>query len=234
MAHTKQNRRGVISTTAVSKTQVQRNDSAMPLSLDIGKPEPRIDSRLLAQSLGVQHESVAKTLNAYRADFETFGLFRFQIGEVTCGRPERYAMLNEDQAYLLLTYSRNTARVRELKVKLVKAFGEARKAATQRSTEYLPTYHDLHDQIGLLAADSCNARFVHMNVNKLINSVAGIDSGERGRVAMPTQSLLITAQNIATKAMRGAKDHHEGYQRAKSALLKLSALTFMDEGVRHV
>ena len=227
----KKNRPSASNTGAAIKSKVQSDDNA--LVLDVGKPEPRIDSRLLAQSLGVQHESVAKTLNAYRADFETFGLFRFQIGEVTGGRPERYAMLNEDQAYLLLTYSRNTARVRELKVKLVKAFGEARKAVTLRTFEYLPTYHSLHDQIGLLAADSCNARFIHMNVNKLVNRTAGLESGERGRAAVTTQSLLITAQNIAAKAMSGAKDHHDGYQRAKAALSQLSELTLIDEGANH-
>ncbi len=49
MAHTKQNHLGATNTKAVSKIQVQMNDSAMPLALDTGKPEPRIDSRLLAQ-----------------------------------------------------------------------------------------------------------------------------------------------------------------------------------------
>lgn len=229
----KKNRPSASNTGAVIKSKVRSDDNA--LALDVGKPEPRIDSRLLAQSLGVQHESVAKTLTAYRADFGELGILRFQIGEITGrGQPERFAMLNEDQAYLLLTYSRNTARVRDLKVKLVKAFGEARKAVKQRTFEYLPTYHDLHDQIGLLAADSCNARFIHMNVNKLVNRTAGLESGERGSAPVPTQSLLITAQNIAAKAMRGAKDHHDGYQRVKVALGKLSALTFIGEGVTHV
>ena len=50
---------------------------------------------------------------------------------------------------------------------------------------------------------------------------------------MPTQSLLITAQSIATKAMRGAKDHHEAYDRAKAALIKLTALALIGDGVRH-
>lgn len=42
-------------------------------------------------------------------------------------------MLSEDQCYLLLTYSRNTVRVRSLKVALVRAFGSARREGISRS-----------------------------------------------------------------------------------------------------
>src|SRR5690606_5591455 len=95
------------------------------------------------------------------------------------GQPEKYALLNEDQAYLLLTYSRNTKRVRETKIALVQAFRRARLAADITKAEYLPTYHDLHDRVGLLASGSGNARFVHMNINKAINQAIGIGPGQR-------------------------------------------------------
>ena len=83
----------------------------------------------------------------------------------------KFALLNEDQAYLLLTYSRNTARVRELKVRLVKAFRDARIAADTRKGEYLPTYHRLHDDIHALASGSPNERHVHGNINKLVVNI---------------------------------------------------------------
>ena len=90
--------------------------------------EPRADSRDITQHLGNPHETVMRLVNDYRADFEQFGILRFQIGEIQGrGQPEKFALLNEDQTYLLLTYSRNTARVRALKVKLVQAFGAARR-----------------------------------------------------------------------------------------------------------
>lgn len=93
----------------------------------------RVDSRLLAKQLGNQHESVMKSIKAYPADFEELGVLRFEIGKPPTGskggRPEEYALLNEDQCYLLLTYSRNTLRVRKLKISLIKAFREARYGA---------------------------------------------------------------------------------------------------------
>lgn len=52
---------------------------------------------------------------------------------------------------MLLTYSRNTTKVRALKLNLVKAFSEARRAIDIRKAEYLPEYHALHDAINAKA-----------------------------------------------------------------------------------
>lgn len=91
------------------------------LPLIVKKDEPRIDSRVVAQQLGVEHESVMRLLNKYQADFEVHGLFRFEIGKPLNGRPEKFSYLNEDQCWLLLTYNRNTKKVRALKGQLVRA-----------------------------------------------------------------------------------------------------------------
>ena len=149
------------------------------------------------------------------------GVFRFQIGKPPAGssggRPEKYAFLNEDQTYLLLTYSRNTTTVRALKVRLVKAFREARHA-NELAVEYLPTYRALHDEIHALAKHSPNEKFMHMNVNKLVNKAAGVGPGQRVRLDVPHRSILIAAQFVASTALRGASDHREGYVQAKDAL----------------
>jgi phage regulator Rha-like protein len=192
------------------------------------KAEPRIDSRLLVKSLGTKHQSTFELLKDHRADFEELGKVRFETGASPgskTGQTERFALLNEDQSYLLLTYSRNTARTRQLKVKLVKAFGEARRAAGQHGTEYLPTYHQLHDELHALAAGSDHERHVHMNVNRLINKTVGIEAGQRNVASMPKQSLLAVAQAVAVSAARGAVDHRAGYQRIKSAMDALLAVT---------
>jgi phage regulator Rha-like protein len=202
--------------------------SPEPVALTIVKAEPRIDSRLLALQLGNQHKNVRELLEEHKVDFMELGVLRFETAKPTSdqgGRPEKFAILNEDQCYLLLTYSRNTARTRQLKVKLVKAFGEARRAAGLRQAEYLPTYHALHDEIHALAAGSEHERHVHMNVNQLINKTVGLEAGQRGAASMPVQSLLAVAQAVAVKAARGAADHRDGYQRIKSAMGALSAAT---------
>ncbi|PTT86603.1 hypothetical protein DBR42_13350 [Pelomonas sp. HMWF004] len=197
------------------------------LSLSTVKDEARMDSRLLAEGLGLQHRSVFKLISDNRADFAALGKVRFEIaaspGSVT-GQASKFALLNEDQCYLLLTYSRNTEPVRALKLRLVQAFRDARSAAEVRRAEYLPGYHQLHDDIQALAAGSANARFVHLNVNKLVNRTAGLDAGERGSAALPKLAAVILAQSLAARAMRGAGDHHEGFARAKVALHTLQSL----------
>ncbi|MBK7001362.1 MAG: Rha family transcriptional regulator [Rhodoferax sp.] len=112
-----------------------------------GSEEPRADSRDIAKRLGTKHSSTYELLNDHRADFEQFGKVRFQTGATASGQTEKYALLTEDQAYLLLTYSRNTAKVRDLKIKLVKSFGDARRAAMQHGAEYLPTYYRLAKEV---------------------------------------------------------------------------------------
>lgn len=202
-------------------------DAGAALPLSTVKDEPRMDSRVLAEGLGIQHRNLIELMTEYRTDFEELGKLRFETEaspSSRTGQRVKFARLTEDQCYLLLTYSRNTERVRRLKLRLVQAFREARSAAEMRRVEYLPGYHQLHDDIQALAAGSPNARFVHLNVNKLVNRTAGLDAGERRRAAAPQLAALILAQSLAARAMRGAGDHHEGFARVKVALHSLQEL----------
>ncbi len=183
-----------------------------------------VDTRVLAQHLGNQHKNVFELVKAHRADFEQFGVVPFQTEKPTSadgGRPERFALLNEDQAYLLLTYSRNTAKVRALKVKLVRAFSEARRAAVIRQIEYLPSYHALHDAIKEAAQGSPNERWLHANANKELNKLAGIESGQRPTAGALTQSMLAVGSLLAAKAVLQAKNSHDVQPRIKAALAPL-------------
>lgn len=194
------------------------------MTLTLVKQEPRVDSRLLAENLCIQHKSTFALIKSYETDLCAFGKVLFQMEPLPSGQRERFALLNEDQSFLLLTYSRNTATVRELKAKLIRAFSEARKAAQLRHCEYLPGYHELHDRLHSLAAESRNERFVHSNVNRLVNDVAGIEAGKRAQAHLAQQSLLIVAQAVAAQALRGAPDHHVGYLRIKEALAPLKSI----------
>ncbi len=200
-------------------------ENSIVTALITGTKEPRIDSRLLAQYLYNKHQSLFELIKNYRADFEELGLLRFQTGEVTVGRPEKFAMLNEDQSILALSYCKNTPRVRKLKVILVKAFGEARRAAEMRRTEYLPSYHRLRDAIHTAAAGSQNEKRVHGNVARLLNKTVGIEAGKRSRAAVPQLALMIVAQEMAARDMKTATDHHDGYRRVKQSMLTLSECT---------
>lgn len=213
----------VLATTA--KQEHRADSRLMALALVQTKGEPRIDSRTLAYSLGVTHKATMNQVLKYREALERFNQLSFQksVGERKQGggNAERIALLTEDQAVFMLTLSRNTDRVIDLKLRLVQVFSEARRNAQLRHAEYLPEYHALHNQVAELARGSQHQQQVHINFNRLVNKVAGIESGQRSRAPM---SILSTVQAVATQAMTGAIDHRDGYQRAKAALQNLAAL----------
>lgn len=170
------------------------------------KGETRIDSRLIAQHLGIKHRNMFELVESHKSDFAELGILPFQTGEIKGrGQPEKYVLLNEDQSYLLLTYSRNTTKVRALKLNLVKAFREARRAFDIRKAEYLPEYHALHDAIKVKANGSPNERFVHLNANKEINNLAGVQSGQRASAGLLQQSLLAIGSALAARAVMEAQ-----------------------------
>ena len=205
------------------------NIEPVAIALQTGRDEtPRVDSRELAQRLGVKHKNTIELLDKHKADFLELGHLPFQT-EVGYraqggGKAERFALLSEDQAYLLLTYSRNTAKVRGLKVKLVQAFSAARKAAEQRKCEYLPTYHLAHDALKGLAPDRLRQQHLHMNVNKLLNKVAGLDAGQRHGAQPGSLSVLAVGQMLAAQAATGASDDKAAYARIKQAVQPLHSL----------
>lgn len=92
--------------------------------------EPRIDSRLLAEQRNNKNKNFMALIDRYLPKFEEFGVVPFQTknrqASTAGGRPERFALLNEEQALFLLTLSRNSDRVAGLKADLIMAFREAR------------------------------------------------------------------------------------------------------------
>lgn len=93
-----------------------------------------VDSRLVAQELGIEHESFVRTIGNYETLIEQeFGILRFEIGEIRGrGQPEKYYLLTEDQATFLMTLSRNTPEVVRCKINLVKAFSKAKELLKRR------------------------------------------------------------------------------------------------------
>ncbi|MDC6130678.1 Rha family transcriptional regulator [Burkholderia gladioli] len=88
--------------------------------------EARASSEIIARGVGVPHASVIKMVRRHVRRLERFGLVRFEIrarraGQHGGGNVE-FALLNEPQAALLLTFMRNTERVMDFKEELVAEF----------------------------------------------------------------------------------------------------------------
>lgn len=104
--------------------------------------ELRVSSLIMAQQTERDHEPVLRLIRDNIIDFEAFGRVSFENGPfMTAGgmQQKTYALLNEQQATLLITYMRNNDVVRAFKVSLIKEFYRMRQALTPRFA--LPRTH---------------------------------------------------------------------------------------------
>lgn len=92
----------------------------------------------IAEGTDVQHKNVLELVRANLADLEEFGLVAFETRVAgQSPNPTKFAVLNEPQSALLITYMRNNDRVRDFKKRLVRAFFEMREQLTGRSVQPL-------------------------------------------------------------------------------------------------
>ena len=198
----------------------------MNIKAKIIKSEARIDSRVIAQGLGVAHKAVMQQIEKYKADIKTLGLLPFEMEKVkhTMGRPERFAYLNENQCYALIVLSKNTPKSVDLKFALVKAFSDARDAI-YADINYLPCFHDAHHKLSQLVNQNTSsqpANIHHMNLEKMINKALGISAKSRRNLSAPYLIALSMAEHLAgcefQSAIDNKLDHKVAYQNAKLAV----------------
>lgn len=86
-----------------------------------------VSSLTIAEGSGVQHKNVLELIINNAADLEEFGHLAFETRPGYNNATVRIALLNEHQATLVMTYQRNTEKVKAFKFALVKAFFEMAK-----------------------------------------------------------------------------------------------------------
>lgn len=190
--------------------------------------DSRIDSRIVARLLGIKHDNFMQTLERYQNELRTYGVFLFQTGKpprgTKGGRPEKYAMLNEDQFVFSITLSRNTPRVVQAKKAVVLAFGQARRLLAAQG-HYLPAYHALHTAAQQLQAAAqargSSAHAPHINLERLNNKLLGRKADERADYTPAEKAVLATLckleQRAIERTIKDGGDDRQAFQAAKSA-----------------
>jgi len=84
--------------------------------------EPRASTEVIANGVEQGHRGLMQLIRNYQSDFEQFGKVQFETRLNRRGSPTEYAMLNEAQATLAMTFMRNSPKVVQFKVRLVKEF----------------------------------------------------------------------------------------------------------------
>ena len=90
-------------------------------------PELRADSREIAKLFGIEHQSLRELIEGHASQLEQLGIFQFETGKIEGrGRPEKFCYINFDHIAFLLTVSRPTEATKDLRLKLILAFRDAR------------------------------------------------------------------------------------------------------------
>ncbi|MGZ8942622.1 MAG: Rha family transcriptional regulator [Methylobacter sp.] len=201
------------------------------------KSEARVDSRVLAVHLKNSHKAVMQLIDTHKTRFEKFGPLPFKMAKGLAlpqggfAKSTRYSLLNEDQSYLLLAFSKNTDYVADLKVELVQSFARFRRHQ-QTEADYLPFYHELHDQVkvmhetALLNGSTTPERILHLNVNKMINTAFGLESGQRpslpGHLRAKITAANVFANEAIQRAIENGLDHKAAFQLAKRSVYAIA------------
>ena len=184
------------------------------LPIEFVGSEFRVDSRLLSPYLDHRHRTIMESITKHLGDYNELGIVTFQterlLTENLGYRDHKYALLNEDHCYLLLTYMRNNASVREKKVKLVKAFRDARAQLAQRDMARIEgkavrrTETDaIRDLIAYATAKgSNNAKMYYATITKMTNAALGIEAGQRDFLDHKDLQHVKVAETIVEIAIR--------------------------------
>lgn len=181
------------------------------LSLDFIKTEFRVDSRLLSPELNHRHRTILESIDKYKSQFESLGPLPFQtVMGSHGGVPVRFFFLNEDQCYFLLTLMRNNNHIVSAKLKLVKAFRDARSQLALRDMARIEgkavrrTETDAIKELVEYASakGSNNANMYYANITRMTNSLLNIESGQRDNLDHKTLQQIKVAETIVEIAIR--------------------------------
>ena len=163
-------------------------------SIALIKSEFRVDSRTLAPFLDQRHRTILELLDKYPKDFEELNPLTVETEKGVAlpqggfAKPSRYYMLTEDQCYLLLTYSKNTDEARKRKIKLVKAFRDARTNGSK------------------------NADMYYMTITKMTNAALNIDAGRRDSLETRKLDEIKMAETMVKIAISDGLNAGLGYK----------------------
>lgn len=195
------------------------------MEISIINKEPRTDSRLLASVLDHRHRTILENIDKNLTHLSELGSLPFET-EVNSredgrgGQAQRYAMLNEDQCYFLLTLMRNNAHVVKAKLELVKAFRDVRNELMKRDlaradgkVARLGETDAIKSLVEYATANGASkAEWYYANITKMTNSLLGIKAGTRDKLDSIKLKQLGVVETIVELAIRDGLNNGLDYQ----------------------
>ena len=177
--------------------------------------ELRADSRSFVSKLDVRHRQLIENIRKYQDKFEELGLLPFETEAVNEDgargiKYQQYALLNEDQAYFLLTLSRNSEAVVSAKLALVKAFRQARSHIAKTEAARIEGKKVRGEETAAIAElvqyatdhGSESAKMYYVSITKMTNKLIGIESGKRDSLPPHVLDALRLAETMIDVSIR--------------------------------
>lgn len=162
--------------------------------------EPRIDSRLFADHVGIKHKNLYALIKSHKTELRELGTLPFQTE--TCAHDTgatvaRFALINADQFDYMcrIVRGRDPERMKRFKLDVTKAFAK-RRAVDPVRREYLPGYHESREGLKALGAEKHH----YINLARAENRVTGLMGGERRSATEQQLGVLIVMQKIEQAA----------------------------------
>lgn len=165
--------------------------------------EPRIDSRLFAQRVSIQHKNLGELIRKNAKALRELGSlpsFETEAVKKRGGRGvkyKRYYLVNENQFDYLcrLIRGRDAEAMKRFKLDVTKALIK-RRAADPVRREYLPSYHESREGLKALGAKQHH----YINLARVENRIIGLGDGERDCASKQQLGVLICMQKIEQAA----------------------------------
>lgn len=190
--------------TPVQGKSLVRPENRQPDILVQHKQEPRIDSRLFAERIGIRHKNLYALIQKHKAGLRELGTLPFQTetcNHSTGAAVNKFALLNSDQFDYMcrIVRGRDNERMNRFRLDVTKAFAK-RRADEPVRREYLPGYHESRNGMKALGAK----RHHYINLARAENRITGLADGERGSATAHQLGVLIVMQKIEQAAFEEA------------------------------
>ena len=202
------------------------------ISIIYSANELRTDSRDLASLLDHRHRTIFESITKYNSELLELGILPFETERLKTeqlgDREHKFAMLNEDQCYFVLTLMRNNAHVVKAKLQLVKAFRDARTQLANRDIARVDGKQVRNLETKAIAdlveyakaKGSKSADLYYANITKMTNAMIGIKAGERDNLNARTLGDIAVMEKIVANAVsdgiNAGMDYKDIYKLAKS------------------
>ena len=200
------------------------------------------DSLIISRGTGNKHHAIQQLISKYELDFLEFGKVAFEMRPLESGQSTKVYLMNEEQATLLLTYMKNTEKIRTFKKNLVSEFYKMRRFILERQTQaWIETRQagkltrkaetDTIQKLVEYARSqgSTHPDMLYMTYSKLANKMAGIQKRDEATV-MQLNNLSLMENiilHVIDMGILTGKHYKEIYKDCKKRLEAVKDLAYI-------